>query len=110
MKAKISRVQLDVDYKCPNCYLHFRLSNEDIPQSTETKAECSSCRENLTIPCLDKSNIKNKSNHTDPVIRSATLAMNAMGFKLSEATSLISKSYRNGISVSDLIKESIKNV
>ena len=110
MKATIARKQLDIDYKCPNCYLHFRLSNEDIPQATEIKMECSSCRESLTIPCLYKSNIKNKSTPSDPVIRSATLAMQAMGFKISEATSLITKVYYKGISVNNLIKESIKNV
>ena len=110
MRATTARMQLDIDYKCPNCYLHFRLSNDDVPKTTDTKMECPSCRENLTIPCLNKSNIKNKSTPVDPVIKSATLAMQAMGFKISEATPLITKSYYKGISVSNLIKESIKNV
>ena len=32
MRAKIARVQLDIDYLCPNCYLHFRLTNSEIPR------------------------------------------------------------------------------
>jgi hypothetical protein len=105
MKAEISRVQLDIDYKCPNCYLHFRLSNDAVPYKDEIRMECVECRENLTIPILSKHNKENNE-----VKSRARNALVAQGFSSIEATQLIDKSYLQGISVADLIKESIKNV
>ena len=50
MKAKIARIQMDVDYKCPNCYLHFRFSNSKIPQRKQVSYSCPECRELLVVP------------------------------------------------------------
>ena len=50
MRAKIARIQMDVDYQCPNCYLHFRLSNSKIPQRKQESYPCSECGELLVVP------------------------------------------------------------
>ena len=72
MEAHIAKIQMDVDYKCPNCYLHFRLSNSRIPQNKPLNHICPECDEHLTIPPLFKKT-KNKRKVTtkktvDPVI------------------------------------------
>ena len=41
---------MDVDYQCPNCYLHFRLSNSKIPQRKQASYPCSECGELLVVP------------------------------------------------------------
>ena len=116
MKATICKVQLDIDYQCPNCYLHFRLSNSDIPQKRTSEVECPSCSEKLIVTFPEafvafpiKNNSKKKE-LKNPVIEKAILSMKSLGFNLSEATSLVSKAYHSEISVADLIKEAIKNV
>lgn len=116
MRATICKVQLDIDYKCPNCYLHFRLSNSDIPQKRKSEVECPSCSEKLTVTFPEafvafpiKSNNKKKE-AKDPVIEKAIMSMKSMGFNFSEATSLVNKVYHSGITVADLIKKAIKNV
>ena len=116
MKATICKVQFDIDYLCPNCRLHFRLSNNDIPQVRKSSVECPSCFESLTVTFPEefvtfpiKSNNKKKE-VKDPVIQKAVMSMKSMGFNLSEATSLVNKAYHSGITVADLIKEAIRNV
>jgi predicted RNA-binding Zn-ribbon protein involved in translation (DUF1610 family) len=110
MRAEVANIQLDVNYKCPNCYFHFRLSNSAVPQKEPVSMECPACYQNLTVPALsNKINTKNKP-IKNPVIEKAISSLKVMGFNLSEATSLVNKAYRSGISVADLIKEAIKNV
>ena len=60
MKAQIAKIQLDVDYKCPNCYLHFRLSNSKVPQKKSCSIECPSCMQKLTIEPLFKKQKKKR--------------------------------------------------
>ena len=116
MRATICKVQLDIDYHCPNCRLHFRLSNNDIPQTRESSIECPSCLESLTVTFPEefvafpiKSNNKKKE-VKDPVIEKAIMSMKSMGFNFSEATTLVQQSYNPEISVADLVKKAIKNV
>ena len=116
MRATICKVQLDIDYKCPNCYLHFRLSNSDIPQKRTSEVECPSCSEKLTVTFPEafvafpiKSNDKKKE-LKNPVIEKAIISMKSLGFNLSEATTLVQQSYNPEISVVDLVKKAIKNV
>lgn len=114
MKAHIAKIQLDVDYKCPNCYLHFRLTNDDIPKDKEIEHTCPECYEKLTLPVVFKNYTKSKKQVTkkriDPTVNSARLALKEMGFTLTEATSLIDKVYHERISVAELIKGCLKNV
>ena len=114
LEAHIARIQMDVDYKCPNCYLHFRLSNAKIPQNKPVNHVCPECYENLTIPPLFKKSKKKRKVTTkkqiDPTVNSARLAFKEMGFTLTEATSLIDKVYHERISVAELIKGCLKNV
>ena len=114
MEAHIAKIQMDVDYKCPNCYLHFRLSNTKIPQNKPANYVCPECYEHLTIPPLfNKSKKKRKvttKKTVDPVIESAKAALKINGFTTIEATQLITKTYYKGISVAELIKGSLKNV
>ncbi len=115
MEAHIARIQMDVDYKCPNCYLHFRLSNTKIPQNKPLNHVCPECYEHLTIPPLFKKSKKKKrkvttKKQTDPIVNSAKLALKQMGFTSTEATSLIDKVYHERISVAELIKGCLKNV
>ena len=110
MKAKIARIQIDIDYRCPNCYLHFRLSNSKIPQGQPISYHCVECSEPLSIPSPFKSKKITKSKTKDPVVNKAILSLKAMGFKPSEATTLVNRSYCSGIDVANLVKEAIKNV
>lgn len=109
MKAKIARIQIDIDYRCPNCYLHFRLSNSKIPQGQPISYRCVECSEPLSIPSPFKNKKITKSKTKDPTVNKAILSLKAMGFKTSEATTLVDKSYRSGITVTELIKDAIKN-
>ena len=114
MEAHIARIQMDIDYKCPNCYLHFRLSNTQIPQNKAMNHVCPECSQRLTIPALFKKSKKKRKVTTkkqiDPIVNSARLALKEMGFTLTEATSLIEKVYHERISVAELIKGCLKNV
>ncbi len=114
MKAIVARVQIDIDYKCPNCFLHFRLSNSKVPQKKDCSVTCPECNQKLTVPALFKKSKKKrtpKTNNTlDPVIKSAESALKVNGFTKTEATQLINKTYRKGISVAELIKGCLKNV
>ena len=114
MEAHIARIQMDVDYKCPNCYLHFRLSNAKIPQDKSISHVCPECSQRLTIPPLFKKSKKTTKTITkkriDPTVNSARLALKEMGFTLTEATSLIDKVYHERSSVAELIKGCLKNL
>jgi len=122
MKAKIARVQIDIDYKCPNCYLHFRLSNSKIPKSKNSTYSCPDCSELLVVPTIfskvnqtasfTNSSTKNNlpiKNNSDPIKERAKAAIRSQGYTASEATRLINNSYYQGISIADLIKDAIKN-
>ena len=105
MKATISRTQLDIDYKCPNCYLHFRLSNQDIPQETSITMNCPECWDSVTIPAY---NNKNKPPE-NKITKLAIKALHSQGYTLLEATRLVHKYNRENITVVELIKEVIKD-
>ena len=104
MKATISRTQLDIDYKCPNCYLHFRLSNQDIPQESDIVMTCPECWDSVTIPAYNKN--KQLENKTTKL---AIQALHSQGYTLLEATRLVHKYDRQNITVVELIKEAIKD-
>ena len=122
MKAKIARIQMDVDYKCPNCYLHFRLSNLKIPQRKQASHTCPECREPLVVPPIftkanqttsfkkgsPKNNLPIKKD-SDPIKERAKAAIRSQGYTASESTRLINNVYYQGISLADLIKDAIKN-
>jgi|TARA_R110001583_G_scaffold26072_3_gene94136 hypothetical protein len=108
MKATISRTQLDIDYKCPNCYLHFRLSNQDIPQESDIVMTCPECWDSVTIPAYNKSNNKNKQLE-NKTTKLAIQALHSQGYTLLEATRLVHKYDRQNITVVELIKEAIKD-
>jgi len=111
MKAKIARVNIDVDYRCPNCYLHFRLSNKKIPQSKPMNLVCPECSDSITIPPLfnftKKKSTKKPINNT---VEKARAAMRGLGFSNSEVTALIEKTYQDDMLVADLIEGCLKNV
>lgn len=122
MKAKIARIQMDVDYKCPNCYLHFRFSNSKIPQRKQTSYSCPECREPLVVPPIfakanqttsfKKAPPKNNltiTKDSDPIKQRAKAAIVSQGYTSSEATQLIKNTYYQGISLVNLIKDAIKN-
>ena len=113
---------MDVDYQCPNCYLHFRLSNSKIPQRKQESYPCSECGELLVVPpvfakanqttSFTKSSPKNNlpiKNNSDPIKERAKAAIRSQGYTASEATRLINNVYYQGISLADLIKDAIKN-
>jgi predicted Zn finger-like uncharacterized protein len=112
MKAQIAKIQLDVDYKCPNCYLHFRLSNSKVPQNRSCSVECPSCMQKLTIEPLFKVTKKEKTikQQVDPVIKSAKAALKVLGFSGNETQKLIEENYFDGITKQQLIKEVLRNV
>jgi len=122
MKAEIARIQMDVDYKCPNCYLHFRFSNSKIPQKKQVSYSCPECSELLVVPpvfakanqttSFTKASPKNNltiKNNSDPIKERAKAAIRSQGYTVSEATRLINNAYYQGIPLADLIKEAIKN-
>ena len=113
---------MDVDYKCPNCYLHFRFSNSKIPQKEEVSYSCPECSELLIVPPVfakanqttsfikrsPKNNLAIKKN-SDPIKERAKAAIRSQGYTASEATQLINNVYHQGMSIADLIKDAIKN-
>ena len=110
MKATISRTQLDIDYKCPNCYLHFRLSNQDIPQETDITMTCPECWDSVTIPAYNKTNNNNKNKPPEnEITKLAIKALHSQGYTLLEAARLVHKYNRHNITVVELIKEAIKD-
>ena len=110
MKATISRTQLDIDYKCPNCYLHFRLSNQEIPQETDITMTCPECWDSVTIPAYNKTNNNNKNKPPENEITTLAIkALHSQGYTLLEATRLVHKYNRHNITVVELIKEAIKD-
>lgn len=112
MKAQIAKIQLDVDYKCPNCYLHFRLSNSKVPQKRSYSIECPSCMQKLTIEPLFKTTKKQKTikKKIDPVFKSAKAALKVLGFSGRDTQKLIEQNYFDGITKQQLIREVLKNV
>jgi|TARA_R110000744_G_scaffold4455_2_gene16121 predicted RNA-binding Zn-ribbon protein involved in translation (DUF1610 family) len=112
MKATISRIQLDVDYRCPNCYLHLRLSGARVPQRNSIEVECPECLQKITLPAALKTFHRNKPTKTikeDPVICKAILALRSQGYSAKDSKSLIKKSYNKHISLEELIKKAFLN-
>lgn len=109
MKAKISKIQLDVDYQCPNCFLHFRLRDKEIPQRKSIRMECPSCWDFIAIPPLSKPKYKKQQKTIDPVIKTAIRAMQSQGYKVSEAKCLVNDAYSKDITLANLIKKAILN-
>jgi hypothetical protein len=111
VKAKIARVQIDIDYRCPNCYLHFRLTNDEIPQDKSIDKGCVSCGEVLGIAPVAFASQQVVS--TAPEIKDspdslrAIKALQSQGYDKKEAQSRVRSAYRVGISISELIKEAI---
>jgi predicted RNA-binding Zn-ribbon protein involved in translation (DUF1610 family) len=122
MKAEIARVRLDIDYKCPNCYFHFRLSGNEIPKKKAKKLRCPECSELLVVPSISikanqttsfinnspKNNLPTKKDN-ESIKERAKAAIRSQGYTLSEATQLINNTYHQDISLVDLIKDAIKN-
>ena len=116
MKAKIARVQLDIDYLCPNCYLHFRLTNSEIPRDKYINQSCPACRESLKIsPISFETNSWQSSViigsetvtlDSDESLR-ATKALQAQGYSRKEAQARVRAIHKNDMSVSELIREAI---
>ena len=112
MKANIARVQLDVDYRCPNCLLHFRLSGKNVPQKEATQVECPSCVQKIDLPPVFKvkhTNNKIKVVEKDPVIEKAIAALKSQGYTLRDAKSLVNNYYCKHISLEELVRSSIIN-
>ena len=112
MKAKIARVQLDIDYLCPNCYLHFRLTNAEIPMDKSIDRSCPACGELLRIkPCTllfpdPVASTPQESKDSDDSLR-AIKALQVQGYGKKEAQARVRTVYKNDMSVSALIREAI---
>ena len=116
MKAKIARVQLDIDYLCPNCYLHFRLTNSEIPRNKHISQSCPACKEPLKISPISletsacRSSVITDSEtitlDSDDSLR-AIKALQSQGYGKKEAQARVRAVYKNTMSVSDLIMEAI---
>ena len=112
MKASIARVQLDVDYRCPNCLLHFRLSGSKVPQKDTTQVECPSCVQKIVLPPVFKRshvNKKIKVVEKDPVIEKAMAALKSQGYTLKDSKNLVNSYYCKHISLEELVRSSILN-
>ena len=113
MKAKIAKIRLDVDYQCPNCYLHFRLSGNEIPKKKSMSKDCPSCWEPITVPPLSRPNNNSSSNKqpraVDPIIARAVKALQSQGYTALEAKDSVNKSYLKDIALATLIKKAILN-
>ena len=112
MKAKIARVQVDIDYRCANCYLHFRLTNAEIPTGKSINRSCPACNELLEIrPCTllfpdPIAAAPQQSKDNEDSLR-AIKALQAQGYGKKEAQARVRAVYKNTMSVSDLIMEAI---
>ena len=116
MKAKIARVQLDIDYLCPNCYLHFRLTNSEIPRNKYISQSCPACKEPLKISPISleinacRSSVITDSEtitpDSDDSLR-AIKALQAQGYSKKEAQARVRAIHKNDMRVSELIREAI---
>ena len=111
MKAKIARVQLDIDYLCPNCYLHFRLTNSEIPRDNHIDQSCPACRQPLKISPIsfepfgitDSEMVEPDSDDSLRAIK----ALQAQGYSKKEAQARVRAVYKNDMNVSELIRGAI---
>lgn len=62
MKAELHSYNLDINFRCPNCRLFFRLSNRQIPTEKSTKVCCENCNEKLVIDPFKITKPKKKRN------------------------------------------------
>ena len=50
MNAEFYSFELDINYRCPNCKLFFRLSNRNIPTKKSINYICDGCNSTIVIP------------------------------------------------------------
>ena len=108
MKAKIARVQLDIDYLCPNCYLHFRLTNSEIPRKYINK-NCPACAELLGISPIsleiELPELEEPVDNEDSL--RAIKALQAQGYSKKEAQTRVRAVHRDSVGISELIREAV---
>ena len=106
MQAKIARVQLDIDYLCPNCYLHFRLTNSEIPREYINK-NCPACAELLGIsPISLEVELPEQPVDSEDFLR-AIKALQAQGYSKKEAQTRVKAVHRDSLGISELIREAV---
>ena len=106
MQAKIARVQLDIDYLCPNCYLHFRLTNSEIPREYINK-NCPACSELLGLsPISLEIELPEQPVDNEDCLR-AIKALQAQGYGKKESQTRVRAVRRDNIDISKLIREAI---
>ena len=110
MQAKIARVQLDIDYLCPNCYLHFRLTNTEIPRDEDVDQNCPACNEPLKISPIYfevKPIVRPEQVKDDEDSLRAIKALQAQGYAKKEAHARVRAVRRDSMGISELIREAI---
>jgi len=110
VQAKIARVQLDIDYLCPNCYLHFRLTNAEIPRGEYLNQNCPACAEPLDISPISfevKSTVPLEQTKDDEDSLRAIKALQSQGYSKKEAQTRVRAIRKDDADVSELIREAI---
>jgi len=49
MDAEFYSFELDINYRCPNCKLFFRLRNKQVPTKKSVCYRCEGCNENIVV-------------------------------------------------------------
>jgi len=110
VQAKIARVQLDIDYLCPNCYLHFRLTNAEIPRDKYLNQNCPACKELLNISPIFfevKATVPLERVRDDEDSLRAIKALQAQGYAKKEAQARVRAVRRDRMGISELIREAV---
>lgn len=114
--AELKMADIHLQYRCPNCYLHFGLRNKQIPTKKEVKIKCPACYDMLTVLPMNikieklsfESNKEKKIPPKQEIINRAVAALTSQGFGKREAQGLILSVYDESMTLPDLIVTALR--
>lgn len=112
-KAELKVMDIDLHYKCPNCYLMFKLRNKQIPIKKSLIQDCPACSDALTIApvSINVSEVSSRARHSsktkDKTVCKAVEALKSQGYSTKESRIRVNAAHEKGISLADLIKGAI---
>ena len=114
-KAELKVIDIDLHYRCPNCYLVFKLRNKQIPREKSIATRCPACSDTLTVsPVFIKvsevsSRTSQASTPKDKTVCKAVEALKSQGYSAKEAKGRVEAVHKEGTTLAELIKGAIKH-
>ena len=111
--AKLKTADINFQYRCPNCHLHFGLRNKQIPTKQKAIIECPSCRDKIVVLpvsikieklSFESDKQKKFSQNEDRAIA----ALVAQGFTKREAKDLVLSVNNSLMPLPDLVAEALR--